>query len=129
MNCLLEILIFLIVRIVSLHVLAEFFVQLYLNKALFLDSLVSELDSFEHISLAYFVHFTLDHHNVVICGCNHEFEVTVLHFAEGRVNLEFTIDSGDTYFRDRSFERNVTACKSCRSGKSSKCIRLCVSIS
>ena len=111
MNCLLEVLILFIVRIVSLDILAELLVQFNLNKTLLLDSLMSEFDSLKHISLAYLVHFTLNHHDVVVCSGNHEFEIAVLHLAEWRVDSEFTVDPCYANLRDRASERNVAGCE------------------
>jgi len=97
-NGFLEILVFLVVRVVSLHVLAEFLVQFNLYEALFLDGFVSEFDGFEHVCFAYLVHFAFYHHDVVIGSCNHELKVAVCHFAECRIDLEFAVDPCDAYF-------------------------------
>ena len=124
MNGLLEVLILLIVRIIPLDVLSEILVELLLDAALFLDGLVCELYSLEHYILRHLVHLTLNHHDVLLGGCDHEIEVGVRHFREVRVNLEFSVYSGHPYFGDRSEERNVAGRKGCGSGEAGEGIWL-----
>ena len=126
MNCLAQILVLLVVRIFSLDLLAALCVELYLNAALPLDFLVGKLDGAEHHVLGNLVHLALDHHDVLLGGCDHKFEVSLLHLGEVRVDLVFAVDSCHPDLGDRAEERKVAGCESCRSRESGECIRLYV---
>ncbi len=82
-NRLAELLILEVVRIIALvDIGSELFHELFLDAAVLLDLLVSELDGFEHVVLADLVHLALDHHDVLLGGGDHEFKVGVLHLGE-----------------------------------------------
>ena len=93
MDCLAEILVLLVVRIVSLDSLAALFIEFLLDTAVTLDFFVSELDGAEHYILGNFVHLTFYHHDVLFCCCNHELEISLLHFRESRVDHELAVDA------------------------------------
>ena len=77
--------------------LAALLGEFHLHLAVLLDFLVSKFDCLKHISLADFLHLTLTHHDVVVGGRNHKVEVSLLHLAVCRVNLEFPVDTDDPY--------------------------------
>ncbi len=106
-DLLLEFLVLLIVRVVSLDILAELLVELLLDAAVLLDLLVGELDGLKHHILGNLLHLALDHHDVLLCGGDHKLKVGLLHLAEVRVDLELTVNPCDTYLGDRSEERKV----------------------
>ena len=71
--------------------------EFHLHLAVLLDFLVGELYGLKHISLAHFLHLTLNHHDVVI-GCrNHKVEVCLIHLTVCRVNLEFAVDADNPH--------------------------------
>ena len=108
MNGLLELLILHIVRIVTLvDVGTEFLHELFLHAAMLLYLLMGKLDGFEHIVLAHLVHLALHHHDVLLSGGHHKFEVGILHLREGRVDHELAVDTADADLRYRTSERKV----------------------
>ena len=111
-DLLLEILVLLVVRIVSLDILAELLVELFLDAAVLLDLLVGELDGLRHNILGNLLHLTLDHHDVLLGGGDHKLKVGLFHLAEVRVDLELSVDPCHTYLRDRPEERNVAGSQS-----------------
>ena len=97
LNGLAEIFVVLFVAVSPLHGLSDFFCELHLHLAVLLNLFVSKLDCLKHIVLADFVHLTLNHHDVVICCCDHDVNVSFLYFAEIRVNLELAVNSCHPY--------------------------------
>ena len=83
-----------LVAVGPLDGLSGFFHQFHLHLAVFFDFRMGEFDGFEHFGFADFLHFPLDHHDVVVCGCDHYVQVTVFHLAEVRVYFKFAVYSG-----------------------------------
>ena len=96
-----------LVAVFTLHVGAEFLHELLLQAALWLDSLVSSLESTEQILLAHFLHLAFHHHDVFLSGTHHEVHVGVFELLESRVDDKLTIDTCNAYLRDWSLERNI----------------------
>ncbi len=97
-----------VVRIVALvHIGAQFVHQFLLHAAVFLDFFVGELDGLEHVVLGDFLHFTLDHHDVLLGGGDHQFEVGALRILEAGVDDELAVNAGHADFGDRTLERQV----------------------
>ena len=105
--CSAELFVIFLVAVCPLDGLPCLFHQFHLHLAVLFDLFVGELDGFKHFRFAYLLHFTLDHHDVVVCGGNHKVDVGISHLAEIRVYLQLSVDSCDTDFRDRSLERDV----------------------
>ena len=120
----LDIFVFLVVRIFSLDILAQFLVEFLLDTAMLLDLFVSELDGLEHHIFRNFLHFALYHHDVLLGSTDHQFEVGRFGLGERRIDLELSVDPGDAYLGDRTEERKVAARESCRCSKSCESIRL-----
>ena len=116
-------------RIVALGLVAELGDELLLHAAVALDLFVGELDGLEHVVLADLVHLTLDHHDVLLGGGDHQFEIAVGHLGEAGVNDEFAIDAGHADFRDRAAERQVGSGEGCGSSQAGECIGLGVLVS
>ena len=77
---------------------------------MYLDGFVGDLDSFEHLSLLYFLHFPFDHHDVIEGSTDHQLNVRTLEFLEGWVDDELSIYSCYTHFADRAVEGNIRYC-------------------
>ncbi len=125
MNGGLEGFVFLVVRIIPLvDVGSKLLHELFLNAAVLLDFFVGELDGLEHVVLGNLVHFTFDHHNVLLgCG-NHEVKVCPLVVLEAGVDDEFAVDAGNAHLAHWTAEGEVAGCECCRSCKSCKSIGL-----
>ena len=106
-NLLFDIFVFFITRILPLDILAEFLVEFFLDAAHGLDRFVSGLDRIQHDLFRDLVHFTLDHHDVLLRGGDNQVEVGLLHFGKIRIDLECPVDPGDPDFGNRSEERKV----------------------
>ena len=122
---LLQLLVLEVVRIVALvHVRAELVHELLLHAAVLLDLLVGELDGLEHVVLGHLVHLALDHHDVLLGGGDHQFEVGVLHLGEVRVDDEFTANAAHAHLGNRTAERQVGGGKGAGGGQAGEGIRL-----
>ncbi len=104
-----------LVAVLTLHLLAVLAHHLNLRAALRLDSLVSRLNGFEHNALGHLLHLALHHHNVVLRGGNHQFEVGVLALLKRGVDDHLTIHARHAHLANRTLERNVGASQSRRS--------------
>ena len=124
MNSFPEVLILLIVRIIPLDIIAKFPDELLLHAAVLLYLLVGKLDGLEHIVLADLLHFTLNHHDVLLGSGDHKLYVAPLHILEARVDHELTVNAANADLGDWAFERKVGSCKCTGSGKACKSIRL-----
>ena len=93
-----------------------------------LDSVVCCLEGCNEVVFAYFVHFTFNHHNIVISCTYHQFHVCVLQLFEGWVDDEFSVDASYAHFGNRFFKRHVAHCDSCRSCEACECIRLVLTV-
>ena len=92
-NCLPEVLILLIVRIIPLDIIAELLNEFLLYTAMLLDLLVGELDGLEHVVLADLLHLTLDHHDVLLGSGDHKLDVAPLHVLESRIDHELAVNA------------------------------------
>ena len=92
--------------------------QFHLGHALLLDGLVGRFQSLEQCSLRDFVHFALYHHDIVVGGAYHEFEVCFFEFLKGGVDDKFAVDTGNAHLADRSVERYVADGDCCRGRQS-----------
>ena len=113
-----------IVRIIPLDVCSELCHKLLLHAAVLLDFLVSELDGIEHSLLAYLVHLTFNHHNILLGSSDHKFEVGILHLGEGRVDYKLSADAANANLTYRTAERQVGSCECAGSSEACKCVRL-----
>ena len=89
-----------------------------------LDLFVSGLDGIQHHILGNFFRLAFDHHDIFLGGSDHELDVSLVHLAEARIDLELTINPGYSNLGDRSEEWNVAACKGSRRRKPCESIRL-----
>ena len=110
------------VAIFALNGRANFFSKFHLSLALNLDCFVSSLQCFQQVAFANFVHFALNHHDIVIRSTYHQIHVSLFKFTEGWVNNEFAIDACHTHFTDRTIKWNVRYCQCSRSSQAGKCI-------
>ena len=125
MNCFLELLVLHVVRIVALvDIGSELVHKLLLYTTVSLYFLVGELDGLEHIVLAYLIHLSLNHHNVLLGCSDHEFEVGVLHLGEARVDYKLTVYPAHAHLGNRTAEREVGSGEGAGSCESGKCVRL-----
>ena len=114
-------------RIVALvDIGAELVHKFLLYTAVSLDLLVGELDGLEHIVLADLIHLTLNHHDVLLGGSDHKFEVGVLHLGEARVDYELTVHPAHAHLGNRAAERKVGGGEGAGSCEAGKGIRLYV---
>ena len=118
-----KIFIIIFVAIGTLNELTYSLAELELRLALYLNGFVSYLDSLEHLSFLDFLHFPFDHHDVVEGSAYHQFDISGFKLLEGRIDDEFAIDAGNTYFTDRSVEGDVRYSKGSRSCEPSQSIR------
>ena len=128
-DCLPEVLVLRVVRVIPLHLVAELPDELLLDTAVLLDFLVGELDGLEHIVLADLFHLTLDHHYVLLGSGDHKFDVALFHLGESRVDYELAVDTAYANLGDRAFERQVRGGQGAGCGKSGKRVRLYVLLS
>ncbi len=118
-------LVLLVVRVVALvHVGAELVHELLLHAAVLLDLLVGELDGLEHVVLGHLVHLTLDHHDVLLGGGDHEVQVGALVVLETGVDHELAVDAGDADLGDRTAERQVGGGEGAGSGEAGEGVGL-----
>ena len=90
---------------------------------------MGELDGLEHIVLADLFHLALDHHDILLCCSDHEFEVSLLHLGESGVDHELAVDAADADLVDGTSEREVAGREGARRRKACKGIRLDVFLS
>ena len=109
--------------IYALHVSAEFLGKFFLQTAHRFDGFVGHLQSLKQSAFRHFVHFAFHHHDVFFGGTDHDVHIGVGELFECRVNDIFAVDAGYAHLRDGSFERNVGAGQSSRSGETSECVR------
>ena len=96
-----------LVAVFALHVGAEFLHEFLLELALWLDCLVSHLESFEQFLFAHFLHLAFHHHDVLLGGTHHEVHVGFLQLLECRVDDKLAVHASHSDFRDRSLERDI----------------------
>ena len=122
-NVSLEFVIINFVAIFALNISAEFLHEFLLDAALWLDSLVCCLESFEKILLRHFLHLTLNHHDVLLCSTYHKVHISVLQLLESWVDNKLAIDASYANLRDRTLEWDIRCCECCRSSETCKSIR------
>ena len=109
--------------VLTFNRLTTSFHQFHLSLTLNLDGFVSDLDSFQHVRLLDFIHFTFHHHDVVQSSADHDIDICFLQLCECRVDYELSTNTSYTYFGNRSVEWNIRNCQSSRSCKTSQGIR------
>ncbi len=110
------------VAILALGLLARFFHQFELRRAMLLDFLVRDFESLEKFSFRNFVHLSLYHHYIVVGGAYHQFDVGVLDLLECRVDYPLAVDAGHADLRDRTVERHVAAHQGRGCGDAGECV-------
>ena len=111
-----------LVAVLALHVLAKFLLQFLLEAAHGLDGLVGSLEGSQKVGLLHFLHFAFHHHDVLFGSAYHEVHVGLSELLEGGVDDKLSVDTGYAHLRNGTFEGNVAASQSCRSGKASQSI-------
>ena len=110
------------VTIFTFYGFTNHFSQFHLCFAMYFDSFVSYFHCFQQFGFWYFAHFTFYHHDVFISSGNHDVHISFFKLVESRVDNELAINTRNTYFRNRSVERNIWNSKCCWSCKSGQCI-------
>ncbi len=105
------------VVVFALGLLAGFFLQLHHHLALLLDLLVSHLQGFEQLGLAGLVKLSLHHHDVVVGGAYHQFDIGLGYLVESGVYDPFAVDAGHTHLGDRAVEGDVAHSQGGRCGQ------------
>ena len=95
--CLAELFVILFVAVSPFDSFSDSFGELHLHFAMLFDLFVCEFDGLKHFSFADLFHLTLDHHDVVVCGSDHNVDVGLGHFTEVRVDFELAVDSCHSY--------------------------------
>ena len=95
------------VAVFAFNGLASCFGEFNLSLALNLDGFVCCLEGCEKVGFGNFVHFAFDHHDVVVCGTDHELHVGFFELLESGVDYELSTYAGYAYFRDGSVEGDV----------------------
>ncbi len=116
-----EILVIDLVAVFAFHGGTCLFGEFHLSLALNLDSFVSHTESVKEFSLAHFVHLTLHHHDVLVSGTYHKFDIGTVTLFECGIDHEFSVNACYTHFRDRSVEGDIAyrhGGRCCKSGKS-----------
>ncbi len=105
----------LVVDLVAVFALdhTEFACEFLLCDTLLLDGVVGCFEGFEEHLFAHFLHFAFNHHDVVVGGAYHEFEIGFFELVHGGVDDELAVDAGNAYFRDGSLEGNVADGERC----------------
>ena len=122
MDILAELVVVDLVAVLTFHFLASLFHQLDLGEAMFLDFRMGYLEGFEKLSLRNLVHLTLDHHDVVVGGTDHQLDVGILDLLESRVDHPFAVHAGHAHLGDGAVERYVAACDCGRSCDTCQCV-------
>lgn len=122
MNVLAEFVVVDLVAVCTFFLFAGFFHKLELGHAVLLDFGVSHFECLEKFGFRNLVHLTLDHHDVVVGGADHKFDVSLFDLFESRVDHPLAVDACNANFGNRSVERYVTASQSCRCRDSCECV-------
>ena len=117
LHLLAELLVVHLVAIFALHVGAQLLHELFLQAAHGFDGFVGHFEGLEQVGLAHFLHFALDHHDVLLGGAHHDVHVGVFELLERGVDHVLAVDAGHAHLRDGAFERNVRAGQGSRGGK------------
>lgn len=88
----------------------------------FFDFGVRYLEGFEEFRLAYLVHLSLHHHDIVVGGAYHQLYVCFLYLFKGRVDYPFSLYACHAHLADRAVERDVAAGKRRRRRKPRQCV-------
>ena len=110
---------FLVVGLVAVLALgdAQLLGPLLLDQAHGLDSLMGSLQGGNQVILAHFVHFALDHHNIIVSRTYHQFHVSFLNLLKRRVDNEFAVDACNAHLGNGLFKRHIAHCDGSRCGK------------
>ena len=101
---------------------AALFHKLELCHAVLFDFFVGHFESLEQFCFGHLVHLAFDHHDVVVGRAYHEFDVGFFNLGESGIDHPLSVDTGYSYFRDRSVERYVGTCQRGRSRYTGKSI-------
>ena len=120
-----EVFVLLVVRVVALvHVRTQLVHEFFLHAAVLLDFFVGELDGLQHVVLGNLVHLTFYHHDIFLCGGNHQVQIGPFVVLETGVDDEFTVDAGYANLAHGTAEGQVAGGKGGRCGQTGKGIRL-----
>ena len=122
MDILAEILVICLVAIFTFDSLTGSLGKLDLSLALHLDRIMGGFERVEKIGFRNFLHLALDHHDIVVCGADHELHVGLFELLESGIDDKFAVHTGHTHFRDRAVEGNVADSDCSRSGKSGQSV-------
>ena len=95
------------IAIFALNICTKFFCKFFLNFAHWFNSIVCSFQSINKILLRHFVHFAFYHHNIIFGSTNHYVHISFFHLFEGWIYDIFSINSCNTNFRDRIFDRYI----------------------
>ena len=111
-----------LVAVFALNIGTQLLGQLLLQLAHGLDGLVGSLQSTEQILLANFLHLALYHHDILLCGTNHQVHVGLLQLCKGGVDDIFTVDTGNANLADGTLEGDVATAQCGTGGKTGKSV-------
>ncbi len=117
-----EVLVMHLVAIFAFHSLACGLGHFKLDFAMLFDFFMGNLEGFEEFGFRNLVHFAFNHHDIVVGGTDHQLHIGLFKLLESGVDYEFTVDTGNTHFRDRAVEGDVAASDGCRCGKPCKSV-------
>ena len=117
-----EVLVMHLVAIFAFHSLACGLGHFKLDFAMLFDFFMGNLEGFEEFGFRNLVHFAFNHHDIVVGGTDHQLHIGLFKLLESGVDYEFTVDTGNTHFRDRAVEGDVAASDGGRCGKPCKSV-------
>ena len=115
-----------LVAVFPLFLFTGFFGQGELGLAHGLNGIVGELNGFQHFSFAHFLHFPLDHQDVVVGGANNKLNIRIFNLGKGGIHHQLALYTGYPYFGNGSMKGDIRYCKGSRCGQACKCIGRCV---
>ena len=89
--------------------LAGLFLKFHHGQTLLFDLGMRHFQGLQKFGFAHFVHFALHHHDVVVSGADHKFNVGFGNLLKSGVDDPFSVDACDAHFGDRTVERDVAA--------------------
>ena len=85
-----------LMAVFALYVLAQFLGKFLLQTAHGLDGFVGNLEGFQQILLAHFLHFAFHHHDVLFGGAHHQVHIGFFKLFEGGVDYVLTVNTSHT---------------------------------
>ena len=98
-----------LVAVFALVVVSGLVHELLLDLAVDLYGVVGHLEGLEQVGLGNLVHLALHHHDVVVGGADHEFDVGAVHLGEGGVDDPLAFHACHAHFGDGAVEGYVGA--------------------